>query len=65
MKDPIHPLQSGKLFDQFLINEIRAYLSYHQIELQMYYWRTERGEFERAKKFSKTQALYSVLEIST
>jgi predicted AAA+ superfamily ATPase len=46
LKDPIHPLQRGKLFEQFIINEVRAYLSYQQVELQMYYWRTERGEFE-------------------
>jgi predicted AAA+ superfamily ATPase len=46
LKDSIHPVQRGKLFEQWIINETRAYLSYHNIEIQMYYWRTERGEFE-------------------
>ncbi len=46
LKDPLHPSQRGKLFEQWLINETRALLSYSNSELEIYFWRTERGEFE-------------------
>ncbi len=38
----------GELFEQFLYNEIRAYLSYSQSldDDTLNYWRTQRGEFE-------------------
>lgn len=38
----------GELFEQFLYNEIRAYLSYSQAldDDTLSYWRTQRGEFE-------------------
>jgi predicted AAA+ superfamily ATPase len=34
------------MFEQWVINEVRAYLSYQHSELKCFFWRTERGEFE-------------------
>jgi predicted AAA+ superfamily ATPase len=36
----------GKAFEHFLIQEIRAYLSYRQINLPLCYWRTVVGHYE-------------------
>lgn len=36
----------GKAFEHFIIQEIRAYLSYSNSDLQMFYWRTLRGDAE-------------------
>lgn len=36
----------GRSFEHFLIQEIRAYLGYHQQDLPMTYWRTLGGAFE-------------------
>ena len=36
----------GDAFEHFCLQEIRARLSYAQSDLQMYYWRAQKGEFE-------------------
>lgn len=36
----------GKAFEHFLLQEIRAYLSYHQVDLPLQYWRTQVSQFE-------------------
>lgn len=36
----------GDCFEHFCLQEIRARLSYAQSDLKMYYWRTQKGEFE-------------------
>ena len=36
----------GKVFEHFMIQEIRACLSYRQIDEPMTYWRTGKGNFE-------------------
>jgi predicted AAA+ superfamily ATPase len=36
----------GKAFEHFLIQEIRAYLGYRQIDEPLQYWRTVGGQFE-------------------
>ena len=33
----------GRAFEHFLLNEVRAYLSYRQIDLPLSYWRTSSG----------------------
>ena len=33
----------GRAFEHFIIQEVRAYLSYNQIHLPIYYWRTSHG----------------------
>ncbi len=37
------PIMRGRLFEQWLLNEVRAHLSYNLLELKMYYWRTQAG----------------------
>jgi hypothetical protein len=63
LKDAIHPVQRGKLFEQWIINEVRAYLSYHNIEIQIYYWRTERGEYEVDLLLAKARIPKIAIEI--
>ena len=36
----------GIVFEHFILQEVRAYLGYHQTDVSMKYWRTVRGEFE-------------------
>ncbi len=37
----------GKAFEHFVIQEIRAYIGYHQLDLPMTYWRTaDTSRFE-------------------
>lgn len=36
----------GKAFEHFLIQELRAYLGYHQVDEPMMYWRAVSGQFE-------------------
>ncbi len=33
----------GKLFEQWMINEIRAFISYKRLPYQLYFWRTKAG----------------------
>lgn len=44
LKDEISPLVRGRLFEQWLINEIRARLHYEKSENRMYYWRTNNNQ---------------------
>lgn len=46
LRDPLPLTYRGKMFEQWVINEVRAYLSYQHSELKCFFWRTERGEFE-------------------
>ncbi len=36
----------GEVFEHFILQEIRARISYLGLNLKMQYWRTQRGEFE-------------------
>lgn len=36
----------GKAFEHFVLQEIRAYLSYYQVDLPMQYWRTQVTQYE-------------------
>ncbi len=38
----------GELFEQFIFNEVRSYLSYGNLleDDSLTFWRTQRGEFE-------------------
>lgn len=36
----------GECFEHFCLQEIRARLSYKQLDLKMSYWRTQKGEYE-------------------
>jgi predicted AAA+ superfamily ATPase len=37
------PLLRGRLFEQWIVNEIRAHIHYEQSEAAMFYWRTSHG----------------------
>ena len=39
----IHPELRGKLFEQWIINEVRAVLSYLRSSFKMYFWQTKAG----------------------
>lgn len=43
LKDELSPVVTGKLFEQWVVNEIKAYLSYTCSDLEMFYWRTNNG----------------------
>lgn len=36
----------GKTFEHFLIQEVRAYIGYHQVDESLTYWRTTGGQYE-------------------
>ncbi len=40
LQESLSPVVAGKLFEQWLINEVRAYLTYQESVVEMYYWRT-------------------------
>lgn len=40
LQETLSPVVAGKLFEQWLMNEIRAYLTYRESDTKMYYWRT-------------------------
>lgn len=63
LRDPIIATQRGKLFEQWVINEFRAYLSYFKKDFRLHFWRTERGEYEVDLLLSKQQAPCVAIEI--
>jgi len=40
---PATPEESGPLFECFIINEIRAYLHYTELDYPLYFWRSQNG----------------------
>ena len=40
---PATPEESGPLFECFIINEIRAYLHYSELDYPLYFWRSQGG----------------------
>jgi len=40
---PVTPEESGPLFECFIINEIRAYLHYTELDFPLYFWRSPNG----------------------
>lgn len=40
LQESLSPVIAGKLFEQWLMNEVRAFLSYRESDTEMYYWRT-------------------------
>lgn len=43
LQDPLDPEVKGKLFEQWIINEIRAHISYENKERSLFFWRTKEG----------------------
>ncbi len=39
----MHPIIRGRRFEQFVINQIAAAISYKKLDLQLFYWRTNHG----------------------
>jgi predicted AAA+ superfamily ATPase len=40
---PVHPEERGFLLETFLLHELRAHLSYREIDAPLYFWRTHDG----------------------
>ena len=40
---PVTPEESGPLFECFIINEIRAYLHYSELDYPLHFWRSRNG----------------------
>jgi predicted AAA+ superfamily ATPase len=62
LRDPLSPEIKGKLFEQWIINEVRMYLSYHNKEGTLYFWRTQGGH-EVDLIYSKGHKLKLAIEI--
>ncbi len=61
LKDNLRPEVRGKMFEQWLINEIRNFSIYAQSDYEFHFWRTERGEFEVDLILSKkSKPLYAI-----
>ncbi len=43
MSEKLMPDLRGKLFEQWLINEVRAHISYLRLPIKMYFWHTKGG----------------------
>jgi len=43
LKDEPGTMVTGKLFEQWLINEIRALVHYEKSDVELFYWRTNNG----------------------
>jgi predicted AAA+ superfamily ATPase len=43
LNDPLDNATKGKLFEQWIINEIRAHISYENKERTLFFWRTKEG----------------------
>ena len=63
LRDPLTPILRGKLFEQWVINEIRAYINYFKLDYKLHFWRTERGEYEIDLILSKQQKPEFAIEI--
>lgn len=63
LKDTIHPEHRGVLFEQWLINEIRARISYSKSEFKLHYWRTSQGSHEVDLVLSKRNEIIFAIEI--
>ncbi|MBF0366857.1 MAG: ATP-binding protein [Oligoflexia bacterium] len=63
LNDPLDAATRGKLFEQWFINEIRTWIFYTKKELSLYYWRTERGEYEVDLIISKHQKPVLAIEL--
>ena len=63
LKDELHPEVRGKMFEQWLINEIRNLSIYTQSDHDFHFWRTERGEYEVDLILSKKSKAQFAIEI--
>ncbi len=43
MSEKLMPDLRGKLFEQWLMNEVRAYINYLRLPVKMYFWQTKAG----------------------
>lgn len=43
LRDPMSNEERGFLFETFIINELRAFIDYHSIGGELFYWRTQDG----------------------
>ena len=44
LNDPLSPQELGPLFEQFIINQVRAYFSYEKKQRHLSFWRTSTGD---------------------
>lgn len=44
--DPLDPSLRGRLFEQWILNEVRARVDYDRRDIQLYSWRLDRGQAE-------------------
>ena len=58
---PATPEESGPLFECFLINEIRAYLHYTELDYPLYFWRSQNGV--EVDIFLETSKGYVAIEV--
>lgn len=63
LQDPLTPIERGKCFEQWIINEVRALLSYRQSEMDMFFWRTDRGQLEIDLILGKRGKILKAIEI--
>jgi predicted AAA+ superfamily ATPase len=63
LKNPLHPEQRGHLFEQWMINEIRAIASYYKAEFHFHFWRTYDGTYEVDLVLSRANVIHYAIEI--
>jgi predicted AAA+ superfamily ATPase len=63
LKGPLHPEQRGHLFEQWFVNEIRAFMSYNQLPFHLHFWRTSDGHYEVDLILSKSNKIFYAIEI--
>lgn len=44
LNDPLSNSEKGVLFEQFLINQFKAYISYSSLQRKLSFWRTSQGD---------------------
>ncbi|MBI5412553.1 ATP-binding protein [Candidatus Peregrinibacteria bacterium] len=64
LRDEISRVVRGRLFEQWIINEVRTQIQYGQKEYQLYYWQTSQGA-EVDLLITKHQKFVAAIEIKT
>lgn len=62
LRDEISRVVRGRLFEQWMMNEIRTQIEYRQKDYQLYYWQTSQGA-EVDLLIAKNQNLVAAIEI--
>lgn len=63
LTDPLNQIEKGKLFEQFIINEIRAQISYSRSDRKMCFWRTSNGSSEVDLLITRSGKICCAIEI--